>query len=119
MDEEAAATMVDEAANLAIRHDGLSIRQCLILAGFSKEEAAGQNLRKRVSRRPVLVAARKEQKEKKGRKRGADYVTPETSSPQFPPPQPPSIRATISAATTTADAALGRTTDECGRNSLH
>ena len=49
MDEEAAATMVDEAANLAIRHDGLSIRQCLILAGFSKEEAAGQNLRKRVS----------------------------------------------------------------------
>ena len=49
MKEEKAAGVVNEAAKYAIRHNGLSIRQCLILAGFSKEEAKGRRLQMRVS----------------------------------------------------------------------
>ena len=92
MEEEEAANLVNEAAKYAIRHDGLSIRQCLVLAGFSKEDAKGRRLQMRVARRPALVAARKKQKEGEGRTRSADYVTPESSTPQFPPPETPPSR---------------------------
>ena len=70
MEEEEVANMVDEAAKYAIRHDGLSIRECLILAGFSKEEAKDRGLQMRVSRHPALVAARKKQKRERKERAG-------------------------------------------------
>ena len=92
MEEEEAADMVNEAAKYAIRHGILSIRQCLVLAGFSKEEAKGRGLQMRVSRCLALVAARKKQKEGEGRTHSADYVTLESLTPQFPSPEAPPSR---------------------------
>ena len=84
--------MADKAAKYAIRHDGVSIRQCLVSAGFSEEEAKGRGLQIRVSRRPALVAAWKKQKEGEGRTHSADYVTLESLTPQFPSPEAPPSR---------------------------
>ena len=62
MEAEVMADMANKATKYAIRHDGLSIRECLILAEFSKEEAKVRGLQMRVTRCPALVAARKKQK---------------------------------------------------------
>ena len=88
-DEEA---QLEKAAILCVRHTTLSVRQCLILAGFSELRSKGRALQMRVSRSPEVAAA-KAKKERATQNTAVELcVTPETSSPLYPPPEAPVFR---------------------------
>ena len=88
MDDDEMDVMIDEAAKLVIAHQGLSIRNCLILAGFTQEEAKQRKLQMQVSRRPAVVAQKKKKRKNDADGRGA-LVTPKSSTRTYPPPEAP------------------------------
>ena len=75
MDNDEMDAKIAEAAKFAVAHRGLSIRNCLILAGFTQEEAKQRKLQMHVSRHPA-VAERKKKKRKKDADDRDVFITP-------------------------------------------